>query len=93
VIQDPLWEQSFPLLDSLVLPLSGVDGGTRPVRLRRGEAKDRRVRNEDRLARQLDELRTLGIEPILISSSATEDVFRAFLAWADERQFRQGRGL
>ena len=33
---------------------------------------------------------SLGIEPILVSSTVREHVLRAFVAWADERSFRRG---
>jgi uncharacterized protein (DUF58 family) len=92
VIQDSVWEQSFPALDSLVLPLARGDGRLRAVRLRPGEADERRRGNESRRAALLEELRGLAIEPILVSSHDRDAVFRAFLAWADERQFRRGRG-
>jgi hypothetical protein len=93
VIQDPVWEQSFPPVGSVVLPLAGPEGRPRAVRLRAGEAAERRQEHERRRERLLDEFRTFGIEPILLSSADRADVFAAFLAWADEREFRRGRGL
>ena len=91
VIQDPVWEQSFPAVDSLLLPLADAGGRSRPVRLRRREAERRRAENEERLDRLLTELMTLGIEPILVSSADREAIFQSFLVWADERRFRRGR--
>jgi uncharacterized protein (DUF58 family) len=91
VIQDPVWEQSFPAVDSVVVPLAAPDGRTRPVRLRPREAERRREENEARLERLLTEFLTLGIEPIRVSSADREAIFQAFLVWADERQFRRGR--
>jgi uncharacterized protein (DUF58 family) len=93
VIQDPVWEQSFPPVGSLVLPLADARGRGRPVRLRPAEVDARRDEHERRRERLVDEFRTLGIEPILVSSSDRAEIFRAFLAWADEREFRRGRGL
>jgi uncharacterized protein (DUF58 family) len=92
VIQDPVWEQSFPAVDSLVIPLAGADGRLRLVRLRRGEAERRREAHEQRLAGLVAGFRSLGVEPILLSQSDREHVFRAFLSWSDERQFRRGHG-
>jgi uncharacterized protein (DUF58 family) len=91
VIQDPVWEQSFPAVGSVVVPLADAGGRVRPVRLRAAEAERRREENEARRDRLLTELMTLGIEPILVSSAEREEIFRAFLVWADERQFRRGR--
>ena len=86
VIQDPVWEQSFPDVDGIVLPLVGPDGGRRVVRLRRGESARYRERHSERLLRLLDGLRSLGIGPVLLSDSTVEHVLDAFLAWSTERQ-------
>jgi uncharacterized protein (DUF58 family) len=91
VIQDPVWEQSFPAVGSVLVPLADPDGRPRSVRLRAREAAARRAENEARRDRLLTELLTLGIEPILVSSAEREELLRAFLVWADERQFRRGR--
>jgi len=61
------------------------------VRLARGESERRRSEHEARRERLLAELVTLGIDPVLVSTSDDEEIFRAFLTWADERQFRRGR--
>ena len=50
VIQDPTWEQGFPDVDRLVLPLVGPDGRVRAVRLEKGESRRWRERHEARLA-------------------------------------------
>jgi uncharacterized protein (DUF58 family) len=93
VIQDPLWEQSFPAVGSVVVPMTDPDGRLRPIRLTAGEATRRREENEARRDRLLTELMTAGIEPILVSSADRAAIFQAFLAWADERQFRRGRAI
>ena len=93
VIQDPLWEQSFPPLDTLVVPLVGTDGKRRLVRLRPGESNARRRDHEQRREVLLDEFRSLGMHPILVSSSEREAVYRGFLNWSSEREFARGRGL
>jgi uncharacterized protein (DUF58 family) len=92
VIQDPVWEQSFPMLDSVVVPLADARGRVRPVRLKAKEARRRRSVNEERRRTLLGDLEELGIEPILLSTNDTEETFRAFLGWSDERQFRRGHG-
>jgi uncharacterized protein (DUF58 family) len=91
VIQDPVWEQSFPAVGSVVVPLAAPDGHPRAVRLRPREAERRREENEARRDALLTEFMTFGIEPILVSSADREAIFQAFLVWADERQFRRGR--
>jgi hypothetical protein len=56
------------------------------VRLRRREAEARREANERRLERLLADFETLDLQPVLLSTSEPDDVLRAFLAWAAERE-------
>jgi hypothetical protein len=84
VIQDPLWEQSFPAVGGTVLPLREPGGSRiRFVRLRRREAEQRRDAHERRHARLLAVFRALGLEPVRLSSNEPEAILREFLAWAD----------
>ena len=92
VIQDPVWEQSFPEIDGVVVPLASTSRRTRLVRLRRGESAVWRGLHEERRARLLDDLDSLGIEPVLVSSATLEDVFESFAAWSTERQSAWSRG-
>lgn len=92
VIQDPVWEQSFPAVGGVGLPVAGMDDRIRIVRLTRSEADSRRRENEERRRRLLDGFRSLGVDPVLLSSAAEHDVLEAFLAWAEERRFLRGRG-
>jgi uncharacterized protein (DUF58 family) len=93
VIQDPLWEQSFPPLDAIVLPLAGPDGRRRLVRLRPGESEEVRLEHERRREALLSGFQAMGMHPILISSTDTEAVYDGFLTWASEREFARGRAL
>ena len=86
VIQDPVWEQSFPPIDGLVVPLAPVAGRTRLVRLRTGESAAWRRAHEERRRSLLADLDGLGIEPVLISSAELDEVFESFAAWSTERQ-------
>jgi uncharacterized protein (DUF58 family) len=90
VIQDPVWEQGFPEVDRLVLPLSGPDGRVRAVRLEKGESRRWRERHEARLADLGDGLRSLGVEPVLVSREDPQHIFGAFLHWSMERQAAWG---
>ena len=70
VIQDPVWEQSFPQLDGIVAPVAATGGRTRLVRMRRGESA--RWRQEPRAAAASACSRgfaSLGIEPVLVAST------------------------
>lgn len=93
VIQDPLWEQSFPDVSGIVVPLRDPHSGRiTHVRLRRAEAAARRRANEERLLALLDELSLLDLDPVLISSSEPSDVLGAFLDWNEFRRARRGVG-
>ena len=49
-----------------------------------------RERHEERLAGLIGGLRSLGIEPVLVSEAEREHVFEAFLTWSGERQAAWG---
>jgi hypothetical protein len=87
VIQDPVWEQSFPDVSSVVVPLADPGSGRiRLVRLSRREARERRAANEERARRTVSELEALGLEPIVVTSSDRDEIFTRFLEWVDLRQ-------
>ncbi len=87
VIQDPVWEQSFPDVSSVVVPLiEPTTGSLKLVRLSRREARERREANEERLRETLGFLEGFGLDPVLVSTSDQEDVYTRFLEWAALRQ-------
>jgi hypothetical protein len=93
VIQDPIWEQSFPDVDGLAFPFADVrTGRVTYVRLTAEEATELRERNESRLRELLDRLRGLGLEPILLSSADPEHVLVSFARWTEQRLVERGRG-
>ena len=86
ILQDPVWEQSFPAVERLVVPFSDpATGRTRAIRLRRGEAAARRQANEARLATLVAELRALGLEPVVVASADERAVLEALSAWGETR--------
>jgi uncharacterized protein (DUF58 family) len=93
VIQDPVWEQSFPSVGSVVVPVADPRGGdVQLVRLTRGEAAERRAANEQRHSELIDELVSLGLEPVVLGTSDPQEIDRAFLEWAElRRQTRWAR--
>jgi len=92
VVQDPVWEQSFPDVGGAVIPLADpASGGVDLVRIPAAETASRRSENETRLASLLFELRALGLDPVVVSSHDHRDVVLSFLGWADERLFTRGR--
>lgn len=92
VIQDPIWEQSFPDVAGALVPF--VDPGSRSVTLARfsaAEVEERREANEHRRADLLTFLRALDMDPVLVSSHEHGAVVFSFLSWADQRLFTRGR--
>jgi len=93
VIQDPLWERSFPDVAGVVLPLVEAGGGRpRLVRLTRREVVSRRDANEGRFASLRATFEELGVEPVVLESHERAAVAQAFLDWADDRVAARGRG-
>jgi uncharacterized protein DUF58 len=86
IVQDPTWEQSFPEVGGVCLPLADPDGRRRPVLLRRADALARRTENEARLAEILRRLEELALEPILLGTSDADVIYDALLAWSDARR-------
>jgi hypothetical protein len=87
VIQDPLWERSFPLLDGVVVSVADPGtGDVRDVRITAREARKRREANEARLERLLRMFRGLGHDPVLLDDHSPAMIARSFLAWAERRR-------
>ena len=92
VIQDPVWEQSFPNVGGTVVPFADPETGrVTLVRFSESEAQGRREANEGRLRDFLFALRALDMDPVVVSSHEWRDVVLAFLTWADQRLFTRGR--
>jgi uncharacterized protein (DUF58 family) len=86
VIQDPIWEQSFPSVGPVVMPIADPrDGAVLDVRLRRSEAKAERERRERARSELLTSIASLGLDPVLLDTSEPDRVLRAFLDWAERR--------
>jgi uncharacterized protein (DUF58 family) len=87
VIQDPVWEQSFPEVGSVAVPIADPRSGrTELVRLSGKEARELRRENETRLARLLAELVSLDLAPVLLGTSDPHEIDRAFVEWAELRR-------
>jgi hypothetical protein len=92
VIQDPVWEQSFPDISGAVVPFADPESGrVSLVRLSDAEVADRRASNERRLGALLAMFRALDLDPAVISSHEWREVVLAFLTWADGRLLTRGR--
>jgi len=92
IVQDPVWEQSFPQIDGVVMSVADATGASaRPVRLEGHEVEERRRSNRDRLELLQHDFVRLGLDPVLISDDADHAVHAALLEWAQSRQ-GAGRG-
>jgi uncharacterized protein (DUF58 family) len=91
VIQDPVWERSFPEIGGVAIPFHDFTSGKFvSVRLTEREAAWMREENEARAAELLARFRTLDLGPVLVTTSDRVDIFQAFLEWADERIVSRG---
>lgn len=92
VLQDSIWEQSFPDVAGVVLPLADPDTArVRPTRLTRRECASRRLANEARFASILERARDLDLDSLVVASHDPDDVYHRFLEWAETRRIVAGR--
>jgi uncharacterized protein (DUF58 family) len=91
VVQDPVWERTFPDVGSITVPYADPrTGGVVPIYLTRAEAKERKLEHEARSADLTRFFRSFGIEPVHVASHDPGDVLAAFLRWADLRVMARG---
>jgi hypothetical protein len=91
VIQDPVWERSFPEVGGLTVPYADPkSGAVIPVYLTPTEADRLRAEHEERSANLTLFFRSLGIEPVQVGSHHRGDVLASFLRWADLRVMARG---
>lgn len=87
VIQDPVWEQTFPSIGPVSLPfVDPRDGAVHEVRFRRSEARAERQRREQTRAGLLNSMASLGLDPVLIDRDDRGSVEQAFIEWAENRR-------
>jgi uncharacterized protein (DUF58 family) len=89
VIQDTVWERSFPDVAGIVVPLREPGGRTANVRLTRGEVEARRAWNERRTEELDDTFRTLDLDPVTLASAERSDILAVFLEWTELRRTRR----
>lgn len=94
VIQDPVWEQSFPDVSGLAVAFRDpASGRVTHVRLSAQEALARRRAHEQRLQNLIDELRLLDLDPLVVSSSDSAEIHASFLEWTELRRERRRGGF
>jgi uncharacterized protein (DUF58 family) len=90
VIQDPVWEQAFPAVGGVGVPIADpITGGVALVRLSRRQAARRSEANKQRFARLVADCEALGLQPVVLGTSEPDLVDAAFMTWAAAR--RSGR--
>lgn len=90
VIQDPVWEQSFPDVAGVAVPVADPrTGDVSLVRLGKRQVRRRREQNERRRDALREELASFGLELVEVTSSDPALVDAAFIAWAEERRRRR----
>jgi uncharacterized protein (DUF58 family) len=91
VIQDPVWERTFPEVGGVAISYADpATGHLVPVRLSQREAARLRDENETRWSGLVRDFRSLGVEPVGVTSHDLTGVLEAFLRWADLRQMWRG---
>jgi uncharacterized protein (DUF58 family) len=92
VIQDPVWEQSFPPIGGVVVPFWDPEHRrVLPVRMSADEAAARAGTNRERFDGLLASFRAFELEPVVLSSEDRSSIFLSFLEWAELRRFWRGR--
>jgi hypothetical protein len=86
VVQDPIWEQSFPRVDGVrILFSDAVRSHPHFVRLTEADVGERREHNEQRLAELRLEFSRLGLDTVVIGDARTDAVQAALLEWSHAR--------
>jgi|1186.fasta_scaffold19266_2 uncharacterized protein (DUF58 family) len=87
VVQDPVWEQTFPRAGGVTLPVvDPATGRIQDVWLSPRAARERAAANERRLDGTLGRFRRLGFDPVVIDTNDEREISARFNAWADRRK-------
>lgn len=91
VVQDPVWEQSFPDIGGIVVPFGDpLTGKIRHAELTDREVVGRRKSNEERFAKLIRTLRSLDAEPVLIETAEAGRILSEFFLWVERRRGVRG---
>lgn len=90
VVQDPVWERSFPDVHGIVVPLRDPETGRRAhVRLKSKEVEARRAANEQRTIELVETFRLLDLDSVAVTSSEKSEILASFLDWTELRRTRR----
>jgi uncharacterized protein (DUF58 family) len=91
IIQDPVWEQSFPPIDGVMVGFADAAGArTRRVRLSPDEVAARRAENESRLTEIRRQFVRLELDPVVVSVDEPAAVHATLLDWTQARLSSRG---
>jgi uncharacterized protein (DUF58 family) len=91
IVQDPVWERTFPDVAGVSVPYADPrNGRVVPVFLTDAEAARLREQNETRWSDLVRTFRALGLEPVAVHDHEPAAVLSAFLRWADMRVLARG---
>jgi uncharacterized protein (DUF58 family) len=91
IVQDPVWERTFPDVGGVSVPYAEPGSGrVSPVYLTRKEAASLRIANERRWDSLIRGFRSLGIEAVAVQDHHAGRMLDAFLHWADIRLMWRG---
>lgn len=93
IVQDPVWEQSFPHIGGVVVPF--VAPGSEQavdVWITRHHARELQAANERRLTETMERFRRLGFDPVVVGTSNAGEIARLFHDWAARRRTLLRRG-
>jgi uncharacterized protein (DUF58 family) len=91
VLQDPVWERTFPDVGGITIPYANArTGRVYPVYVTRREAARLRAAHEERWDGLVRAFRSLGAEPVTARSHDAGELLADFLRWADLRLLWRG---
>jgi uncharacterized protein (DUF58 family) len=87
VVQDPVWETSFPDVGGAAVPLADPETGrVEDVWFSPRAARERAAANEARLASLLGLFGRLGFDPVLLDTADPAAIDQRFHRWAERRR-------
>jgi uncharacterized protein (DUF58 family) len=91
LVQDPVWERTFPQVSGIAVPYADPrTGRVFPVYLTRREAARLRDEHEARFEGLVRDFRSLALEPVDVQAHDLGEMLGSFLRWADLRQMWRG---
>jgi uncharacterized protein (DUF58 family) len=92
IVQDRTWEQSFPSIEGLLVPVADPElGSMGAARLSGREVRERQTANAERLRELIARFRRLQFDSVLLDTSDPTAIDTAFIDWASRRLLMRRR--